>query len=255
MFFNRLICLDLACETLIESFHSYGSIASRQMNQWRSRSDQISDLEHRVAELRKELEQIRQSHHALKQQHQTLRTQNDRLLKMEAQHQSARKCLMEKKVIFSRAVILFPSNIVIGDRLENCVLKVYRGVHVLIDDTAELINCRIIGLEQYSDGTIARLNRPSGTIEIKGIFYNTHPRRFAISTYERVVIHRGVRFRGNVCASSIVIPELTKIRGRFASRELLEQRRKRKQLMHVATNLLEGERDPECEVQVKNRKS
>jgi|GEM_PF-6298346 len=225
------------------------------MNQWRSRSDQLFDLQQEIAELKKELEQNRQSHRALQQQHQALKTQNARLLKMEAQHQSARKTLMEKNVIVSRAVIHFPSNIVIGDHLENCVLKVYRGVHVLIDDTAELINCRIIGMEQYSDGMLVKANRPQGTIEIKGIFYNTNSHKFAISTYERVVIHRGVRFRGNVCASSIVIPELTKIRGRFASRELLEQRRRRKQLMHVATNLLEGERDPECEVQGKNRNS
>jgi regulator of replication initiation timing len=226
-----------------------GSVPARPMNQWRSRSDQISDLERELIELRKELEQTRQSHGTLQQQHQTLKTQNDRLLRMEAQHQSARKSLVEKKVVFSRAVIFFPANVVIGDRLENCVLKIYRGVHVLVDDTAEMINCRIIGLDQYSDGSIQKTNRPSGTIEIKGVFYNTNPRRFAISTYERVVIHRGVRFRGNVCASSIVIPELTKIRGRFASRELLEQRRKRKQLMHVATSLLEGELDPDIKVE------
>jgi regulator of replication initiation timing len=225
------------------------------MNQWRSRSEQIFDLENQVKELRKELDQTRNAYRNLQEQHHTLKLQNDRLMKMEAQHQSARKSLAGKKVVFSRAEIFFPSNIVIGDRLENCVLKVYRGVNVLVDDCAELINCRIIGLEQYSDGSLTRPNKPIGTIEIKGVFYNTNSRRFAISTYDRVVIHRGVRFRGNVCASSIVIPELTKIRGRFASRELLEQRRKRKQMMRVASNLLESELDSEREIQVKNRTS
>jgi hypothetical protein len=220
------------------------------MSQWRSRSEH-----EQIEELKKELDQTRNSCKTLQQQYQTLKAQNDRLMKMEAQHQSARKSLMEKKVIFSRAIIFFPSNVVIGDRLENCVLKIYRGVNVLVDDSAELINCRIIGLEQYSDGSLSKPNRPTGTIEIKGIFYNTNPRRFAISTYDRVVIHRGVRFRGNVCASSIVIPELTKIRGRFASRELLEQRRKRKQMMRVTSNLLEGSLDVKREVQLKNRKS
>ena len=220
------------------------------MSQWRSRSEQ----ENQIEELKKELEQTRNSYKTLQQPHQTLKSQNERLMKMEAQHQSARKSLMEKKVIFSRAVIFFPSNVVIGDRLENCVLKVYRGVHVLVDDSAELINCRIIGLEQYSDGSLGKANRPAGSIEIKGVFYNTNPRRFAISTYDRVVIHRGVRFRGNVCASSIVIPELTKIRGRFASRELLEQRRKRKQMMRVTSNLLEDGLDSKREIQLKNRK-
>ena len=223
------------------------------MNQWRSKSDQISDLQQQVSELKRELDQTRQSHRSLQQQHQTLKTQNDRLLKMEAQHQSAKKSLLGKRIIVSRAVISFPANVVIGERLENCVLKVYRGTHLLVDDTAELINCRIIGLEHYSDPTLPRANRPSGTIEIKGVFYNTNPRRFAISTYERVVIHRGVRFRGNVCASSIVIPELTKIRGRFASRELLEQRKKRKQLIHLTSNLLEQSMDDDCEIQINNQ--
>ena len=220
------------------------------MNQWRSKSDQISDLETQVNDLKRELDKARQEHRTVQQQHQTLKTQNDRLLKMEAQHQSARKSLLGKRIIFSRAVILFPSNVVIGDRLENCILKVYRGCHLLVDDTAELINCRIIGLEHYSDPTASRVSRPSGTIEIKGVFYNTHPRRFAISTFERVVIHRGVRFRGNVCASSIVIPELTKIRGRFASRELLEQRKKRKDMRRqISSNLM----DDDCEMQMNNQ--
>src|SRR5689334_13761418 len=122
------------------------------MTLWRSRSD------HHSEELKTELEQTRDSYKTLQQQHQTLQAQNDRPMKMEAQHQSACKSMMEKKVVFSRAEIFFPSNIVIGDRLENCVLKVYRGVHVLVDDSAELINCRIIGLEQYSDGSIAKPN-------------------------------------------------------------------------------------------------
>jgi hypothetical protein len=223
------------------------------MNQWRSKSEQISDLEHQISELKWELEQTRQTHESLQKQHQTLKVQNDRLLKMEAQHQSARKGLLGKRIIFSRAVILFPSNVVIGDRLENCVLKIYRGNHLLVDDTAELINCRIIGLEHYSDQTISSVNRPAGTIEIKGVFYNTNPRRFAISTYERVVIHRGVRFRGNVCASSIVIPELTKIRGRFASRELLEQRMNRKRLARLTSTLLERSIDDDCGMQINNQ--
>jgi len=209
------------------------------MNQWRSKSDQIADLASQVSELKRELDQTRQSHRALQQQNQTLKLQNDRLMKMETHHQNARKNLLEKRIIVSRAVILFPSNVVIGDRLENCILKIYRGNRLVVDDTAELINCRIIGLEHYLDQTLPRSNRPFGAIEIKGVFYNTNSRRFAISTYERVVIHRGVRFRGNVCASSIVIPELTKIRGRFASRELLEQRKKRKQRMRLPANLLD----------------
>jgi regulator of replication initiation timing len=224
------------------------------MNQWRSKSEHISDLQNQIKELQKELDQSKNAHRTLQQQHHTLKLQNDRLMKMEAQHQSARKSLFEKRVIFSRASVLFPGNIVIGDRLENCVLKIYRGNHMLIDDTAELINCRIVGLEHYNDETIPRTNRPIGSIEIKGVFYNTNARRFAISTFERVVIHKGVRFRGNVCASSIVIPELTKIRGRFASRELLEQRRKRKQLMRLTTNLLEKEIDIDYDIRLKNQK-
>ena len=219
------------------------------MNQWRSKSELSDQLD----ELKRELDQTRQALKTLQHQHQTLKTQNDRLLKMEAQHQSARKGLISKRVVITRAVFLFPSNIVIGDRLENCVLKIYRGNHLLVDDTAELINCRIIGLEHYSDPTIPRNSRSSGSIEIKGVFYNTHSTRFAISSHERVIIHRGVRFRGNVCASSIVIPELTKIRGRFASRELLEQRRKRKQLRRLASNLLDDSMDGDCGIQINNQ--
>ncbi len=207
------------------------------MNQWRTKSEQ--SLERQCEELRKELDQTRQSYSMLVQQVSTIKVQNERLLKMEAQHQKAKQSLFQKRIIFSRAEILFPTSMVIGDHLENCVLKIYRGNSLLIDDTAELINCRIVGLDDYSDKTIPKANRQVGTIEIKGIFYNTNPRRFAISTHERVVIHRGVRFRGNVCASSIVIPELTKVRGRFATRELLEQRRLRKEAMMAAANLLE----------------
>ena len=218
------------------------------MSQWRSKSEREE-----LAELKQELDQTRQVLVKLQQQHQTLKTQNERLLKMEAQHQSARKGLLSKRVVITRAVFLFPSNIVIGDRLENCVLKIYRGNHLLVDDTAELINCRIIGLEHYSDPTLPKSSRTTGTIEIKGVFYNTHSTRFAISTHERVVIHRGVRFRGNVCASSIVIPELTKIRGRFASRELLEQRKKRKQLRRFAANLLDEPIEGDCGMQINNQ--
>lgn len=38
------------------------------------------------------------------------------------------------------------------------------GNHLLVDDTAELINCRIIGLEHYSDPTLPRSSRSTGTL-------------------------------------------------------------------------------------------
>ena len=198
------------------------------MTQWRSRSD---ILQEQVTQLTKQLESLIQEKESLQQQFQILKTQNERLLRMEAQHQNAKKSLLEKRIIFTRAVVLFPESTVVGDRLENCVLKIYKGCNLIISDTAELINCRIIGLDYYSEDKMAKAIRPTGTIEIRGLFYNTHPRRFAISTHERVVIHKGVRFRGNICASSILISELTKVRGRFASRELWEQKKDRKERM------------------------
>jgi len=209
------------------------------MNQWRSKTDQIEDLEQQVKKLSSELEQTKDSYQALQLKHQTLKTQNDRLLKMEAQHQSAKTSLMQKRIVFSRAVILIPESMVIGDRLENSVLKIYRGSNLTITDTAELINCRIVGLSEYADEKTGRITRPMGTIEIKGLFRNTNPRKFAISTYERVVISRGARFTGNICAESIIISELTRVRGRLATRELWERKREQRKGLRLHSNVLE----------------
>jgi cytoskeletal protein CcmA (bactofilin family) len=106
---------------------------------------------------------------------------------------------------------------------------VYRGTNVVISDTAELINCRIIGLETFADGKLAAANKNLGTIEIKGVFYNMTPKKFAILTMDRVLISPGARVVGNICADRIIVTELTRIRGRLASRDLVLERRARKQ--------------------------
>jgi hypothetical protein len=121
-----------------------------------------------------------------------------------------------------------------------------------VGDTAELINCRIIGLDYYSEDKLMKAAKPVGTIEIKGVFFNAHPRGFSISTHERVVIHKGVRFRGNVCASSIIISELTKVRGKFATRDLWDQIRRRKEMLRIASTLLDRKVSEDCEIQVEN---
>ena len=115
------------------------------MNQWRSKT--VHELEDLVLQLSSELENLKKQKQDQQQQFQMLKIQNERLLKMEAQHQIARKSLLEKRIVFSRAEVLFPENMVIGDRLENCTLKVYKGNSLTVGDTAELINCRIIGLD------------------------------------------------------------------------------------------------------------
>jgi hypothetical protein len=70
-----------------------------------------------------------------------------------------------------------------------------------------------------------------GTIEIKGVFYNMTPRKFGIATYERVIISPGARVVGNILAERIVIHELTKVRGRFASLDLIRMKRELKESM------------------------
>jgi hypothetical protein len=211
------------------------------MNQWRSRSEQ--DLE----QLKSELDQLRQENQTLKQQCQNLKVQNDRLLKMEAQHQSAKTSLIKKRIILSRAIIIVPENMVIGDRIENSVIKIYRGINLTISDTAELINCRIIGLDEYADPRGIKTVRPMGTIEIKGMFYNNTRRRFSIFTNERVLIHRGIRFRGNVCAGAIVISDLSRVRGRFATRELWDQQKSSREALRIASNILTSGMELEME--------
>lgn len=191
------------------------------MNQWRSEGERIKALEKQIDLLKAELQQHKEANQTLQQQYQSLKLQNERLIKKEAEHQASKSSLMEKRVIFSRAVILVPQNLVIGDRLENCTIKIYRGNSVTITDTAQLINCRIVGLDEHYDDRAK--SKTHGTIEIKGFFYNTHPTKFAINTYERVLISPGARFRGNICANTIVITEHTKVRGRFASRETLNE--------------------------------
>jgi hypothetical protein len=125
--------------------------------------------------------------------------------------------------------VLVPENLVIGDRLENCTIKVYRGTNVVLTDTAELINCRIIGLDHAADGKTVAPGKHQGTIEIKGVFYNMTPRKFGIATYERVIISPGARVVGNILAERIVIHELTKVRGRFASLDLIRMKRELKE--------------------------
>ena len=209
------------------------------MNQFRSKTDTIQDLERQVRGLQAELDKCKADRETFQRQVQNLKFQNERLMKMEAQHQSGKTSLIHKRIILSRAVILVPEHMVIGDRMENCVIKIYRGNNLTITDTAELINCRIIGLDQYPDGNSPRLTRTVGTIDIKGTFHNTNMRRFAIRTHERVIVSKGARFTGNVCAGSIIINDLTRIKGRFASRELWEDYARRKKTMRRASNVLE----------------
>jgi hypothetical protein len=207
------------------------------MAQWRSGTDRMQELERQLELAAAELQQYKEANQVLQQQYQALKVQNERLLKKEAEHQSAKKSIIQKRIIISRAVFLVPESLVIGDRLENCVIKIYRGNNVTITDTAELINCRIIGLEHYSDGRISNHNKHLGTIEIRGVFYNIAPRGFAISTHERVLINRGARVVGNIAAECIVINELTKVRGRLASRGLISQRTKMRELEQARARL------------------
>jgi len=189
----------------------------------RSQEDKVHALEQQVELLKAELEQQKEANRLLQVQQQQLKVQNERLLRKEAEHQSSRESLMHKRIILSRAVILVPENMIIGDRLENSIIKIYRGNNVTITDTAELINCRIIGMEEWADG---KTTKPMGTIEIKGLFYNTDTQKFAITTHDRVVISPGARVGGNICAASIVVTDLTKVRGKLATRELFAQNRK-----------------------------
>ncbi|HSP05827.1 MAG TPA: hypothetical protein VLR94_01560 [Acidobacteriota bacterium] len=196
----------------------------------KSGTERALTTEQQIELLKAELHEQREANRVLQQQYQTLKTQNDRLLRKEVEHQHARTNLLQKRIVMSRAVVLVPENLVIGDRLENCTIKVYRGTNVLVADTAELINCRIIGLETYPDGKLHPTTRHTGTIEIKGVFYNMTPRKFAISTMERVLISPGARVVGNICADRIVITELTRVKGRLATRDLLMERRARKEM-------------------------
>jgi hypothetical protein len=191
------------------------------MTTWRSGTDRMTDLEQELTLLKAELQQYKEANETLQEQYKVLKLQNERLLKKEAEHQNAKQSLIQKRIILSRAVILVPQNLVIGDRLENCVIKIYRGNNVTITDTAELVNCRIIGLNEYSEDNTAKVLRQTGTIEIKGVFLNADPKKFAISTYEKVQISPGARVFGNICAGTIVVGELTKVRGRLATRDLL----------------------------------
>lgn len=189
--------------------------------------------EQQIELLKAELDQQREANRTLQQQYQNLKIQNERLLRKEVEHQSARTNLLQKRIIMSRATVLVPENLVIGDRLENCTIKVYRGTNVVVADTAELINCRIIGLETYPDGKFHASAKHTGTIEIKGVFYNMMPRKFAISTMDRVVISPGARVVGNICADRIIITELTRVKGRLATRDLLMERRAKKEMARL----------------------
>lgn len=208
-------------------------------------SDKLHAVEHEIELLKAELQQYKEANQILQQQYQTLKLQNERLLKKEAEHQNARTTLLQKRIIMSRAVVLVPENLVIGDRLENCTIKVYRGTNVTISDTAELINCRIIGLDHSSDGRTTTGSKHFGTIEIKGVFYNLTPKRFAIATSERVVISPGARVAANIMADRIIINELVKFKGRLASRELIRERRHRKELEQIASTSFEEETQPQ----------
>ena len=188
-------------------------------------SQKTSDLHQQVSALREKLEKTNQAYQALQQHYQALKNQNERLLRMEAQHQSAKESLIRKRIVLSRAILLVPENMVIGDQMENCVIKIYKGNSLVVTDSAKLINCRIIGLDEYSEEKKHTANRGVGTIEIKGLFYNANPHKYAISTHEKLVICPGARFMGNVRAETIVISELTRVSGRFSSRSLLRERR------------------------------
>ena len=209
------------------------------MNQWRSKAEEMRDLEQQIIALRTELERIKEDYHSLQQQYQTLKLQNDRLLKMEAEHQSSKESLIRKRIVLSHAVLLIPESMVIGDHMENSVIKIYRGNNLTVADTGKLINCRIIGLNRYSDSVKNKSTKPVGTIEIKGIFYNSNPRKFAISTHDRVVISPGARFMGNVRAENIIVSPLTKVRGRFVTRQLVREQEKPEQETSIPSNVLE----------------
>lgn len=210
------------------------------MTTWRSGTDRMSDLEQELTLLKAELQQYKEANEALQEQYKVLKLQNERLLKKEAEHQNAKQSLIQKRIILSRAVILVPQNLVIGDRLENCVIKIYRGNNLTISDTAEMVNCRIIGLNDYFEDNTAKVLRQTGTIEIKGVFLNADPKKFAISTHERVQISPGARVIGNICARTIVVGELTKVRGRLATRDLLAQRKMKRVARTVtSSNVLE----------------
>ncbi len=196
------------------------------MAHFRTGTDRSQSIEQQLELVKAELQQHKEANQVLQQQYSLLKTQNERLLKKEAEHQSARATLIQKRILVSRAVILVPESLVIGDRLENCTLRIFRGNNVTISDTAELINCRIVGLETAFDG---KPTRNSGTVEIRGVFYNCDPRRFAISTYGRVVVSPGARLVGSIRAERIVISELTKVKGRFATRDLLRERKLRRE--------------------------
>jgi FtsZ-binding cell division protein ZapB len=196
------------------------------MTHWISNSERVTALEKQVELLKAELEQYKEANASLKQQYQTLKVQNDRLLKKEAEHEKAKMSVLQKRIILSHAVITVPHNMVIGDRLENSIIKIYRGNTLTIADTAELINCKIIGLDEYADERASGKN--GGTIEIKGLFVNYDPRGFAIHTHERVIICPGSRVVGNICAERIVVCELTRVRGRLASRDLITKNGRKK---------------------------
>lgn len=198
------------------------------MTHWISGSDKVAALEKQIELLKVELAQHKEAAANLKQQYQTLKVQNDRLLKKEAEHEKAKLSLLQKRIILSHAVITVPQNMVVGDRLENSIIKIYRGNTLTIADTAELINCKIIGLDEVADEKSPP--KTGGTIEIKGLFVNSDPRGFAISTHERVMICPGSRVVGNICAERIVVCELTRIRGRLASRDLINKNGRKKRL-------------------------
>jgi hypothetical protein len=208
-------------------------------------SDKVHSLEQQLELLKAELQQYKEANQILQQQYQTLKLQNERMLKKEAEHQSAKNHLLHKRIIMSRAIVLVPENLVIGDRLENCTIKVYRGTNVVLTDTAELINCRIIGLDHAADGKTVAPGKHPGTIEIKGVFYNMTPRKFGIATYERVIISPGARVVGNILAERIVINELTKIRGRFASLDLIRKKRELKDSKEREENEFDEQTKPQ----------
>src|SRR5947208_17155584 len=105
-------------------------------------NDRGLSLDKQLELLKAELEQYKEANNSLKQQYQLLKVQNERLLKKEAEHEKAKQSLIQKRIILSHAVILVPYNMVIGDRLENSIIKIYRGTTLTISDSSELINCK-----------------------------------------------------------------------------------------------------------------
>jgi hypothetical protein len=212
-------------------------------------SDKLQSLEHQVELLQAELQQYKEANEILQQQYQTLKLQNERMLKKEAEHQNAKSHLLQKRIIMSRAIVLVPENLVIGDRLENCTIKVYRGTNVVLTDTAELINCRIIGLDHAADGRTVTASKHPGTIEIKGVFYNMTPRKFAIATSERVIISPGARVVGNIRADLIIVNELTKVRGRLASNDIIRKLREQKEQKKINSREFEDTKPHENKIE------